>query len=209
MTYKFDEIITDRARFREIMDEPSSLVQNKTINHIDDICKKYIEASPFIILTTIGADGLLDTSPKGDFAGFVKILDKKTLAIPERLGNHLADSFENILINPTAGLIFIIPGFGITLRVAGKARIATDKKLQAQMSVNGKEPELILVIDVEEAFAHCSKAIMRSKIWQSKYWPNTVNLPNLGQAMVTHGALNITANEMQDIVINDENKRLY
>lgn len=209
MTYKFDEIITDRARFREIMDERSSLVQNKTINHIDDICKKYIEASPFIILTTLGVDGLLDTSPKGDSAGFVKILDKKTLAIPERLGNHLADNFENILINPTAGLIFIIPGFGITLRVAGKARIVTDKKLLAQMSVNGKEPELILVIDVEEAFAHCSKAIMRSKIWQSKHWPNTVNLPNLGQAMVTHGALNITANEMQDIVINDENKRLY
>ncbi|NRA87942.1 MAG: pyridoxamine 5'-phosphate oxidase family protein, partial [Rhizobiales bacterium] len=77
MTYKFDEIITDRARFREIMDERSSLVQNKTINHIDDICKKYIEASPFIILTTLGVDGLLDTSPKGDSAGFVKILDKK------------------------------------------------------------------------------------------------------------------------------------
>lgn len=209
MTYIFDETITKRDRFREIIGEPGQSLLDKTIDHIDDICRSYIEASPFIILTTVGADGLVDTSPKGDQAGFVKILDSKTLAIPERLGNHRTDSFENILKNPTAGLIFIIPGFGVTLRVAGKARIVLDKRLQTEMAVKGKQPEVILIIDVEEAFAHCSKAIMRSKIWKPKEWPDTTNLPSLGIAMVTHGKYSMNAEEMQDIVINDENTRLY
>lgn len=213
MTIKFDEVITERARFREVFNEPSQVILDKNIDHIDDICAAYINASPFIIVTTMGADGLLDTSPKGDPAGFVQIfvqiLDNKTLAIPERLGNHRCDSFENILQNPAVGLIFIIPGFGVTLRVSGTAQIVQDKKLQKSMEINGKQPNAVLIVNVEQAFAHCSKAIMRSKIWHSNDWPDTSELPNLGVAMVTHGKLSATVDEMQNVVINDEKTRLY
>lgn len=209
MSIKFDEIISTRQRFREIFDEPSQVILDKNIDHIDDICASYIKASPFIILSTIGADGDLSTSPKGDPAGFVQILDSKTLAIPERLGNHRCDSFENILVNPKVGIIFIIPGFGVTLRVSGTATIVRDKKLQKSMAINGKQPNAVLIINVEQAFAHCSKAIMRAKIWQQQQWPDVSNLPNLGVAMVTHGELSVDATQMQDIVINDEKTRLY
>lgn len=209
MTIKFDKVITNRSQFREIFDEPSQAIIDKNIDHIDDICASYIKASPFIILSTFGADGNMSTSPKGDPAGFVQILDNKTLAIPERLGNHRCDSFENILVNPKVGIIFIIPGFGVTLRVSGTAKIVQDKKLQKSMEINGKQPSAVLIINVEQAFAHCSKAIMRSKIWHSNQWPASSELPNLGVAMVTHGKLSATAKQMQDIVINDEKTRLY
>lgn len=209
MTIKFDELITDRDRFREIFNEPSQAILDKNIDYIDDICASYIKASPFIVISTIGLDGNVSTSPKGDPAGFVQILDSKTLAIPERLGNHRCDGFENILQNPKIGLIFIIPGFGVTLRVSGTAQIVRDKKLQKSMEINGKQPDLVLIVNVKQAFAHCSKAIMRSKIWQPENWPESSNLPNLGTAMVTHGKLSTTTEKMQDIVINDEETRLY
>lgn len=209
MSIKFDEIITDQQRFREIFNPPSQVILDKNIDHIDDICAAYINASPFIIISTLGADGLISTSPKGDPAGFVQILDHKTLAIPERLGNHRCDSFENILVNPNIGVIFIIPGFGVTLRVSGTAQIVRDEKLQQSMAINGKQPNAVLIVNVEQAFAHCSKAIMRGKIWQSDAWPDSSQLPNLGVAMVTHSKLSTTAEKMQEIVINDENTRLY
>lgn len=209
MTIKFDEVITQRSRFREIFEEPSQVVLDKTIDHIDKICASYINASPFIIVTTIGADGLLDTSPKGDPAGFAQILDSKTLAIPERLGNHRCDSFENILLNPTVGIIFLIPNFGVTLRVSGTAQIVRDQKLQKSMEINGKQPNAVLIVNVEQAFAHCSKSIMRSGLWQADKWQDISDLPNLGVAMVTHGKLSASAQDMQNIVINDEKTRLY
>lgn len=99
----------------------------KCIDHIDDICRKYIASSPYIVLSTRGSDGLLDMSPKGDKAGFVHVIDEKTLVIPERLGNQRADTFENLLTNPEIGIIFLIPGFPYILRVSGGAQVVRDK----------------------------------------------------------------------------------
>ena len=106
---------------------------------------------------------MLDVSPKGDPAGFVKVLDHKTLVIPDRLGNQRLDSFMNLLSNPAVALIFIIPGNTETLRVAGTGRVVRDQELQKRLAVNGKEPVLCLVVNVHEAFMHCPKAMVRSK----------------------------------------------
>lgn len=209
MHAEFDEIITSRGRLREIVKEPSPKVSHKAIDYIDGICARFIAASPFVIVATRGRENRLDVSPKGDPAGFVAILDPKTLAIPDRLGNNRADSFENLLVHPEVGLIFMIPGVGDTLRVSGKARIVRDAALQEQMAVNGKTPNLVIVVSVEEAFMHCAKSLVRSNLWIKPGWPDTRDVPSLAEAMVAHGALTETIPEIQEIIDNDGRQRLY
>jgi uncharacterized protein len=120
MQGRFEEVVTTRERLRELNKLPSHRVSNKAIDHIDEICRRFIEACPFVMVASRGADGRLDLSPKGDPPGFVAVLDEKTIAIPDRLGNNRLDTFENLLIHPEVGLFFIIPGNGDTLRVSGK-----------------------------------------------------------------------------------------
>jgi PPOX class probable FMN-dependent enzyme len=134
-------------------------------------------------VATVGADGLPDASPKGDPAGFVLVLDEKTLVIPERQGNQRLDGFQNLLANPVVALLFIIPGNTETLRVAGRARIVRDVALQRRFAVNGKEPLVCLVIDVEEAFMHCGKSSVRSGIWKPDSWPDRSNVPTVAESL--------------------------
>ena len=210
MTISFDEVITTRERFREIVGgEAGELVSNKVIDHIDSVCAEFIAQTPFLIVSSRGADGLVDISPKGDPIGFVKVLDEKTLAIPDRLGNRRHDTFENLLVNSEVGLFFIIPGIGDTLRISGTAKFVQDKALQAAMAVNGKEPQFILIVTVEEAFMHCQKCMVRSGMWKSETWPDKAGIPTLAQAMVAHGKLNFGVEEMQEIIDNDGEQRLY
>ena len=205
----FEEVITTQGRLRELSRLPNHRVSNKTIDHIDDICLRFIAASPFVMVASRGGDGRLDLSPKGDAPGFVAVLDTKTLAIPDRLGNNRLDTFENLLIHPQVGLLFVIPGNGDTLRVSGTGQIVRDRALQARLAANGKEPNLILVVSVEEAFMHCPKCILRSRLWNPEQWPDRADVPTLAEAMVSHGALQETEAEMQIIIENDLAKRLY
>lgn len=206
----FDETITTRDRFRELAGgEASERVAHKTIDHIDDICQGFIALSPFIIVSSRGHDGLLDVSPKGDPAGFVAVLDRKTLAIPDRLGNRRFDTFENLMDNPEIGLLFIIPGNGTTLRVSGTGKIVRDRVLQERLAMDGKPPEFILIVTVGEAFMHCSKSMMRSGLWKAESWPESGNVPSLAQAMVVHGNLKDTIPDMQRVIDTDEVTRLY
>jgi len=122
-----------------------------------------------MILASTDAHGNVDVSPKGDPQGFVKIIDKQTLAIPDRPGNRRADSIENILQNPKVGLIFMIPGKTETLRVSGIASIVRDIDLRDSMAVRDRSPEFVIVVDVKEAFFHCSKCMIRSKLWQHEH----------------------------------------
>ncbi len=209
MRQDFQEVIATRERLRAIVKEPSRKVSHKAIDHIDDICARFIAASPFVVVATRGGDGRLDASPKGDPAGFVAVLDAKTLAIPDRLGNNRVDGFENLLADPAVGLIFMIPGNGDTLRVSGTGRIVRDQPLQERLAVNGRPPNLVLVVEVEEAFMHCPKAIVRSRLWQPEHWPDTTDVPTLAEAMVEHGRLSDTVPEMQAIIDNDGRQRLY
>ena len=209
MVARFEEIVTTRERLREIIGEPSDRIANKVIDHIDDICRRFIAASPYILIATKGGDGLLDVSPKGDPAGFVRVLDEKPLVIPDRLGNKRVDSFENLLVNPEVGMIFPIPGCNDTLRVSGKGRIARDEALQEALSVNGKAPNLFLAVTVQEAFMHCAKSMARSGIWRPDAWPDRSDVPSLAEAMVAHGRLAETRAEMQSMIDEDYEERMY
>jgi PPOX class probable FMN-dependent enzyme len=209
MPHTFEDEITTRAQLRSHVKEPSRKVSHKVIDHIDDICARFIASAPFAIVATRGADGWLDLSPKGDPTGFVAVLDAHTLAIPDRLGNNRVDSFENLLVHPEVGLIFLIPGIGDTLRVSGTGRIVRDGALAARLAIGDRAPNLVLVVDVAEAFLHCPKCIVRSHLWQPDHWPDTSDVPTLGEAMVAHGRLTESVEEMQAIIENDRKTRLY
>lgn len=209
MPTRFTDIVDNREDLRSIIKEPSSLVRHKTIDHIDDICRRFIAASPFTVVASYGADGLIDVSPKGDAPGFVHVLDEKTLAIPDRLGNNRVDTFENLLVNPAIGLIFLIPGNGDTLRVSGHGAIVRDLELRKRLSHKEKTPNLALVITVAEAFMHCPKAIIRSNLWHPEAWPNRTEVPTLAEAMVAHGQLETSIKDMQTIIDDDGVTRLY
>ena len=209
MLTMFEEVITTRGRLREVNKLPGHLVSNKTIDHIDDICRRFIAASPFVVVATRGGDNRLDLSPKGDPAGFVAVLDEKTLAIPDRLGNNRLDTFENLLVNPEIGLCFLIPGHGDTLRVSGKGKIVRDMKLQEKLAVKGKSPNLILVVSVEEAFLHCPKCVIRSGLWKPDQWPDSSRVPTLAEAMIAHGALSESRAQIDAVIEDSNTKRLY
>jgi PPOX class probable FMN-dependent enzyme len=205
---RYEEVITTRVRLRELSKQPSQRARDKVIDHIDDICRRFIAASPFVMVASRGADGLLDLSPKGDPPGFVTVLDEKTLAIPDRPGNNRLDTFENLLTHPDVGLFFMIPGNGDTLRVSGKGRIVRDASLQARLAVDGKAPNVILVATVEEAFMHCPKCMARSRLWSPEHWPDQTHVPSLAEAIVAHAAPPETVAEVQAIV-DDGMRRLY
>jgi PPOX class probable FMN-dependent enzyme len=209
MGQRFEEVIISRERLRELNKHPSHFVRNKEIDHLDDICRRFIAASPFVVIASRGPDGRLDVSPKGDPAGFVKVLDDKTLAIPDRLGNNRLDTFENLLSCPDVGLIFIIPGNGDTLRVSGKGQIVRDSALQDSLAINGKPPNLAMVITVQEAFLHCPKCIIRSRLWKPDQWPDLSDVPTLAEAMIAHGSLSESMTEIEAVIENSNTKRLY
>lgn len=151
----------------------------------------------------------MDISPKGDPPGFVQVIDDNTLAIPDRPGNRRADTFQNVLENPKVGLFFVVLGRGETLRISGTAMIVRDKALRESMKINNKVPKLALVVNIKEAFFHCAKCMLRSKIWQSEQWESTDDLPSLAQTMVDAANLKETVEEMEALIKQDEREGLY
>ena len=206
---QFKDVVTDRKAFREIMGEPHPAIADKAIDHLDRHCGAFIAKAPFIIIASSGGDGCIDVSPKGDPCGFVKVIDDKTLAIPDRPGNRRADTIENLFDDPHIGLIFLIPGKTETLRVSGTAQIVRDQDLRDSMAVNGKSPDFAIAVHVEEAMFHCSKCMIRSKLWQPDHWPSLEGLPRLAETMADAGSLGLTADQIHEFVKADERDRLY
>jgi PPOX class probable FMN-dependent enzyme len=209
MELKFEKVISTAEELREIMGYPSEIVTRKTINYIDEHCKSFIEKSPFITIATADLNGNFDVSPKGDPAGFVKILSDKVLAIPDRPGNRKADSLTNIIQNPNVGLIFLIPGIKETLRVNGEAKIVTDERVLELLSCQGKRPSFAIIVNVKEAFMHCAKCIIRSNLWMNIDNTQERSVPSLAKTLVDHGKLDITYEELDGMIKDDERTNLY
>ena len=196
--------ITSEAQLRELMGDPVHvLVRVKSTAIITPPLRAYIEQSPFLCLATHGADGSSDVSPRGDAPGFAHILDEQTLVIPDRPGNKRLDSVVNIINQPQLALVFMIPGVLETVRVNGRGLISTDPALLALFPVNGKLPHLAIVVTVEEAFGHCSKAFKRSKLWQDDYLPRQ-KVPTLAEMMGSHLQLDSDTTDMLEAAIADD-----
>jgi PPOX class probable FMN-dependent enzyme len=195
---------------RSVIGEPHELVVLKVRAELDEHCRAFIAQSPFVALATIGGDGRGDVSPRGDPPGFVKVLDSTTLAIPERPGNKLMDSLENILETGTVGLLFVIPGIEETLRVNGKATITDDAELISTMAVEGKPPKLAIVVSVEEAYLHCAKAFKRSRLWDPSVQLDRSALPSLGRMLRDQiRPKDLTAADIDEFAEEDYRTRMY
>ena len=159
--------------------EPRPVAVLKEVEEITPSYAKLIEAAPFVAIATSGPEGL-DCSPKGDPAGFIRILDKKTLAIPDRPGNNRIDGMRNLVRDPRIALLFLIPGVGETLRVNGRAAISVDPDLLQSFAIGGKLPRAVMLVTVERIYFHCSKAIVRSKLWSESTKVERASLPSTG-----------------------------
>jgi PPOX class probable FMN-dependent enzyme len=176
--------LTEEAEVRALIGGgPSEVVQMKMTDHVGELTRQFIERSPFVLLATAHPDGGLDVSPKGDPAGFVQILDERTLLLPDRPGNRLADTLTNLLVDDRIALLFLIPGVGDMFRVNGHAIITDDPELLEPCAVKGRVPKLGLLITVEQAYTHCSKAIIRSDLWNPDRHIERSELPSSGEIL--------------------------
>jgi PPOX class probable FMN-dependent enzyme len=181
-------VITDEAALREVIGQPLPVTPTKISGGLNDLTRRFVELSPFVCLSTAGADGSCDVTPRGDPPGFVRILDERTLLLPERPGNRLADALRNILENPHVGLLFFVPGVTDTFRVNGRAKIVTDEELLGPSAIEGKAPKLGLLIEIDEAYTQCSKALLRSQLWDASHHLERSALPSNGEIMASLNA---------------------
>jgi PPOX class probable FMN-dependent enzyme len=174
-------VIETEAQLRALIGNPAELTCAKISDRLNAMTRLFVERSPFVCLATSDRAGNCDLSPRGDPAGFVRILDDRTLLIPERPGNRLADSLRNVLAKPHIGLLFAVPGVTDTLRVNGLATVTVDAELLAPCAVEGKLPTLGILVDIDEAYTQCSKAFLRSHLWDPQRFIDPATMPTGGQ----------------------------
>ena len=200
----FKHVIQNEAELREILGYAGQAARDKVLPEIDDICRAFIEKSPFVLLGTTDANDNMDVSPKGDPAGFVQVMDSKTLLIPDRPGNRRGDTLSNILQNPNIGMLFLVPGRRDTLRVNGTAQIVRDEDMRERFIMQGKAPIFVIAVTVKELFFHCTKCVLRSGLWSSEY--ELDGLASFGEAIVKHAKLDITIAEADEMVAEEKNE---
>jgi PPOX class probable FMN-dependent enzyme len=175
--------INDEPQLREVIGEPAPLVAAKIADRLNHLTRQFVERSPFVCIATSHPDGGLDVSPRGDPAGFVRILDERTLLIPDRPGNRIADTLTNLLADSRIAVLFLIPGVGETFRVNGRATIVDDPELLRDSAVGGRAPRLGLLISIEEAYTQCPKALIRSELWNPDRHVDSSELPTAGEIL--------------------------
>ena len=186
--------LTEVQQLRSIYDPPLQRSLLKQMDHIDAVSRRFIAASPFLVLATSGPSGV-DCSPRGDHPGFVRVADDKTLLLPDRRGNNRLDSLQNIVENSAVGLIFFVPGINEAFRVNGRARVSADPELLEQFVFSGTAPKAVLVITVDEAFVHCPRALVRADLWNPAKFAPGGQVPTIGDMLEAHtgGLVNATA----------------
>ncbi len=174
----FQHVLTSEAELRAIVGTPGERTLLKERQSLDAQSRAFITLSPFLLMSTAGAGGTCDVSPKGDAPGFVHVLDDTRLAIPERHGNKRLDGMTNLLANSQVGLLFVVPGCDYTLRINGRAWITCDPELLEQLPAEGITPKLAIGVEVQQAFFHCVKSFRRSRLWTPDAWPAADALPS-------------------------------
>jgi len=200
--------ITNEDELRRLYSPPTERARLKTLSKLDPHCRNFIAHSPFLCLGTSRERGA-DITPRGDEPGFVHVLSPEMLAMPDWPGNNRLDSFANVINNPQVALLFFIPGVQETLRVNGTAEISTDSELLNRWERNGKRPRSVLLVTVREAFLHCGKALIRSRLWEDDYKIQRAAMPSYGEMLKDHTGLPETAEQMQASVEDGYRNKLY
>jgi PPOX class probable FMN-dependent enzyme len=181
-------ILRDAAEMEALYGQPLERSVRKQLDHLDDYSRAFIAASPLVIIGTQGTkpNAMADNSPRGDVPGFVQVADDQTLLLPDRRGNNRVDTLHNILNNPRVGLLFLVPGVHETFRVNGEAVISRDPELIERFAVQGKTPRTVLIVQVKEAYVHCSRALVRADLWNPAKHARPGAVPSFGTIMAAH-----------------------
>ena len=208
MSQSAPRTIVGLENLRQVYKEPRAAARLKALDRLDDFSKNFIALSPFFVLASCNSLGHADASPRGDQPGFVRVLDEHTLLIPDRPGNNRVDTMRNILSNPGVGMIFFVPGFNETLRVNGTAAILEDPGLCAEFTVSGKPALSVMRVSVREAFFHCGKALMRSRLWDPAAYVDRSTFPSHGRILAEQ-TRTISVEESEAYVARSYRERLY
>jgi PPOX class probable FMN-dependent enzyme len=176
--------ITTVEQLRDVYAAPKQRSLDKEIDHLDEHCRRFIALSPFAIVSSADSDGRCDASPKGGPPGFTRVLDDRRLLIPDATGNRRLDGFQNILENPWVGVLFLIPGMGETLRVNGRVSLTRDPALLEGLQTGGHPAKLALIVEAEQVYLHCAKALIRSRLWDPETWSD--ELPSAAEILSDH-----------------------
>lgn len=199
--------VTSQEELRRLYNEPKERTLLKELDHLDEHCRGFIAHSPFVVIASTNPDGTADATPRGGEPGFVTIADDRTLLIPDRPGNNRLDTMSNLVRTPGIGLLFLVPGVDETLRVNGTAEIRDDEELRGRFT-EGRPPATVLTIHVREAFLHCGKALMRSKLWDPERQIERSELPTLG-VMLRDQIGSTEPAESQDEMVERYKAELY
>jgi uncharacterized protein len=202
--------ISDEEALRGLYAAPMELALLKQLDRLDAHCRNFLAHSPFCVIASTRPGRGTDVSPRGDAPGFARVLDDYTIAIPDRPGNNRLDTMSNIVGDADVGLLFFIPGIDETLRINGTARLSQEPELLAAAAVNGREPRLIVLVTVREAFLHCGKALKRSKLWHEDYRLDKRDFPSLGRMIVEQTRpANVTVEQADAVVEEGYQNKLY
>ena len=203
-------VVSDLVEFRRRFGDTGSSIYDKSAPFLSEPMKRFIELSPFCVISSRGANGDTDISPRGDPPGFVEIISPTLLLLPDRPGNQRFDTFTNVLQDPKVSLLFVIPGVFDTLRVNGRATITRDPDMLERTAINGRVPPVGLFIEVDEAFGHCSKAIRRAGLWQQDSQIDRKSAPSLGDMMTAHLTYDVEEREaLEGRIVRDIKRNMY
>jgi uncharacterized protein len=195
--------VDDEARLRGLYSPPMELSLRKQLDRLDAHCRNFLAHSPLAVIGSTRPGRGTDVSPRGDAPGFARVLDDHTIAIPDRPGNNRLDTMSNIVSDAEVGLLFFIPGIDETLRINGTARLSREPALLAAAAVQGREPRLVIIVTVREAFLHCGKALKRARLWHDDYRLNKKDFPSLGRMIVEQTKPKTVTVEQADVFIEE------
>lgn len=210
MSRDLEQHVTSLAELEALYGAPTPNAARKEIDRLDGHCRDFIARSPFALLATSDAHGRCDVTPRGGTPGFAHALDERRVALPDAKGNNRTDGLRNILANGHAGLLFLIPGLGETLRVNGRAALTRDPALLEALAHDGRLPTLAVIVEADEVFLHCAKAFIRSSLWKPESWPPREELPSAARILRDHtGQTDRTPEDLQGDLDTSYATRLY